>query len=898
MSGGVNERLSAALAERYRIERELGQGGMATVYLAQDLKHDRKVALKVLKPELAAVLGAERFVVEIKTTAALQHPHILPLFDSGTAEGFLYYVMPWIQGETLRAKLDRETQLGIDEAVRITRDVADALDYAHRHGVIHRDIKPENILLHDGRPMVADFGIALALSAAAGGRMTETGLSLGTPHYMSPEQATAEKELSNRSDIYSLGCVLYEMLTGSPPHTGASAQQIIMKIVTEEAAPVSKLRKSVPPNVAAATAKAIEKLPADRFASAAQFAAALGDPAFHTAAGTVAHAGAVAPATSRRAVVATAALAATLLVVAAWGWLRPRPAPPVIRYGLALPDSQAAVLGSAAPVPAPDGSFLVYLGPGGGGNQLWMKRRENYTATPIPGTSGAASFTISPDGGWIALTVAGRLSKLPVGGGTAVPLVGDSVGSVYGVAWLDDGTIVYSLRGAAGLMRVSENGGTPSLAWRSDSLASSRPSALPGGRGVTFLSCSLGCTEVQLWVLDLRTNRARLLLRKASTGVYVAEAGGHLVYSGETGGLFAVPFDLDRLELTGTPISLGEQLAVGTDLSLDLFHLSRGGTLTAVVGGRSLTGRTFEMVWVDRNGRQTPVDATWTFQLTALANNHGWALSPDGSRFAIGLFTGAGDDIWVKPLPRGAPYRVTFDPRPDMRPHWTSDSRFISFVTVRQPGGLYLRRADGAGSDSVLFEGVVDEGVVTPDGRALVLRQGALGPMAGGRNITGLRLGTDKAPVPLLATEFDEEAVALSPNGQWMAYQSDETGRTEVFVRPFPNTEAGKKQVSSKGGLAPLWSRDGTELFYLSGANNMMVARVTAGSIIETSEPQVLFHVPDELLGAQALFYTPWDVARDGRFLMARLVSGDAGSAGGILVVENWIEELKAKVKR
>src|SRR4026207_1237347 len=214
----VVARLAAAMADRYRIERELGQGGMATVYLAEDLRHRRKVALKVLKPELAAVLGGERFVQETTPTAALQHPHILPLFDSGTAEGFLYYVMPFIQGETLRTKLDRETQLGIDEAVRITREVADALDYAHRHGVIHRDIKPENILLHDGRPMVADFGIALAVSAAAGGRMTETGMSLGTPHYMSPEQATAEKELTGRSDIYSPGCALYEMPTRSPPH--------------------------------------------------------------------------------------------------------------------------------------------------------------------------------------------------------------------------------------------------------------------------------------------------------------------------------------------------------------------------------------------------------------------------------------------------------------------------------------------------------------------------------------------------------------------------------------------------------------------------------------------------------------------------------------------------------
>ena len=199
-----NARLASALADRYRIDRELGAGGMATVYLAEDLKHDRNVALKVLKPELAAVLGAERFVVEIKTTASLQHPHILPLFDSGTADGFLFYVMPFIEGETLRDKLNRETQLGVDEAVRIAREVADALAYAHGKGVIHRDIKPENILIQNGRPMVADFGIALAVSAAAGGRMTETGLSLGTPHYMSPEQATADKEITGRSDVYSL----------------------------------------------------------------------------------------------------------------------------------------------------------------------------------------------------------------------------------------------------------------------------------------------------------------------------------------------------------------------------------------------------------------------------------------------------------------------------------------------------------------------------------------------------------------------------------------------------------------------------------------------------------------------------------------------------------------------
>jgi tRNA A-37 threonylcarbamoyl transferase component Bud32 len=271
----IADRLAAALADRYRIERELGAGGMATVYLAQDLKHDRRVALKVLRPELAAVIGASRFLVEIKTTANLQHPHILSLHDSGEVDGTVFYVMPYVDGESLRDRLTREKQLPVGDAVRIASETADALEYAHKQGVIHRDIKPENILLHGGHALVADFGIALAASKTAGNRMTETGMSLGTPTYMSPEQAMGERTLDARSDVYALGCVLYEMLTGEPPFTGPTAQAIVAKVLTDEPRPASELRRSVPPNVDAAIRTALEKLPADRFATMAEFAAAL-----------------------------------------------------------------------------------------------------------------------------------------------------------------------------------------------------------------------------------------------------------------------------------------------------------------------------------------------------------------------------------------------------------------------------------------------------------------------------------------------------------------------------------------------------------------------------------------------------------------------------------------------
>ncbi|MCU0636343.1 MAG: serine/threonine protein kinase, partial [Gemmatimonadaceae bacterium] len=273
------EQLAAALADRYRIVRELGRGGMATVWLAHDLRHERQVAIKVLHPELGAAIGGERFLAEIKTTARLQHPHILPLLDSGAADGLLYYVMPFVAGESLRDRLTREKQLPVADALRLAREVADALQAAHAQGIVHRDIKPENILLQ-GAPgaehaLVADFGIALAVQSAGGARMTETGLSLGTPQYMSPEQATAEKEITARSDQFALAIVLYEMLTGAPPFAGASAQQTIMQIITEPAPDVSTVRRTVPPAVADAIARALEKLPADRFTSVAEFASAL-----------------------------------------------------------------------------------------------------------------------------------------------------------------------------------------------------------------------------------------------------------------------------------------------------------------------------------------------------------------------------------------------------------------------------------------------------------------------------------------------------------------------------------------------------------------------------------------------------------------------------------------------
>ena len=420
-----SERLASSLSGRYTIERELGAGGMATVYLARDLKHDRNVAVKVLRPELAAVIGAERFLAEIKTTANLQHPHILPLFDSGAVDGFLFYVMPYIQGISLRDRLEREKHLPIDDAIRLAKEIASALDYAHRQGVIHRDIKPENILLHDGSALVADFGIALAASKA-GTRMTETGMSLGTPHYMSPEQAMGERELDARSDVYALGCVTYEMLTGDPPFTGSTAQAIVARVLTETPRAMTVQRHTIPAPVEYAVFKALEKLPADRFASAADFATAL--TSRETAQLT-----SVAPV--RGGFDWRIALAAGVVLGAAAVWIGARRAP-ASSTDEAGQRRQLTFNGRAVqPAISPDGTFIAYID-----NVCKHSRIDPCQATlmvqeigstrSVPALSGARQLSAprwSHDG--TTLVVAGQLDSVR-SGLYAVPRLGGSPRSI------------------------------------------------------------------------------------------------------------------------------------------------------------------------------------------------------------------------------------------------------------------------------------------------------------------------------------------------------------------------------------------------------------------------------------------------------------------------------------
>ena len=850
------------------------------MYLAEDLRHERKVALKVLKPELAAVIGADRFLAEIKTTANLQHPHILPLFDSGQADSFLYYVMPYVEGETLGDRIDREKQLPVDEAVVIASKVASALQHAHEQGVIHRDIKPANILLQSGEPVVADFGIALAVGAAGGGRLTETGLSVGTPFYMSPEQATGDQEVGPGSDTYGLACVLYETLVGEPPYPGNTAQAVLGKIIQGQPVSATAIRKSIPANVDAAIRKALEKLPADRFAAAQDLAKALADPSFRhgegVAGATAVHRGLWNPLS-----IATTGVGALAIAVAIWLLLQPDSVQPIARFESPFREGQGPVLfGGNAFDLSTDGSMLVYRGPGTEGpGQLWVRRWEDPEASPIRGTALAIEPTVYPSGQQLAFRQGADVKVLSFEGG---PIRTVAEGGFF-ARWGPDGYIYVG--GRPGVERVPATGGpmesvTQLLEGDLDHLVSD---FLPGGdRALVSVRLTNGGTEVRGLRLDtgeMTTLTPGFWARYAATG--------HLTFVADDGSLMAAPFESQALEITGPPVPLIE--------GVNQYALSDGGTLIYSVGGTA-GGFDAEVVWMTRSGTAMPIDADWRFD--APNANYGWSLSPDGGRVAVTRVVDENIDIWVKQLPNGPFQRLTFDDESEWYPVWTPDGEFVTYLKGPAGGNrdVWQRRADGTGEAELLLddERSLLQGRWSADMEWMVFRTASTAPAFGPRDVVAFRPGADSATIPLIATaEFAEEDPALSPDGAWLAYTSDETGQREVYVRPFPEVESGRWQVSTDGGSGPLWAKSGSELFFVDGDQQLIAAAFDADPSFRVLERETLFGVGDYLVGRGVDFY---DVALDDqRFLMARVRSDTDESASGsrYVLVQNFFEELR-----
>jgi len=888
-----------ALAGRYEIEREIGRGGMATVYLARDVRHQRQVALKLLNPELGVVLGADRFLSEIRVTANLQHPNLLPLFDSGEADGLLFYVMPYVEGGSLRARLDREKQLPIDDAVHIAAAVAGALDYAHRSGIIHRDLKPENILLHDGEPMVADFGIALAVSNAGGARITQSGISLGTPRYMSPEQATSDRAIDGRTDIYSLGAVTYEMLSGEAPNAAATAQATIAKLMTEDPRPLGVVRRAVPAHVDAAVRRALEKLPADRFGTARDFAEAL------QGTGSRVHPLSAARARSRPRVVAAAWVAATVAVVSglSWGWttVRRGSAPAPVRLKVDLPAGQRFDDGEGVSVAiAPDGRTIAYLARGDQSpRSIFVRRMDELQSRLLPGTENAQHLSFSRDGQRLSFRSDGdRLNQIPLAGGSPslIALVTRWEGNVWGV----NNEVVFSSEGSIWHLRAP---GETQAKIASPDVAKgqfdfSGPFVMPDGDHILYDVASSGVGGAAARSLDGANALGIASLSSGTRGTIertdgsskgdlvnaspLGYADGWLIYGRPNQTIAAIRLDPRRARTTGEPVTLVEGVFWKINGGIDA-ALSASGSLIYRGGG----GDSFLSL----------LDSSGVELATAGEPRSYWApvWAPDGRRLAVEVHTlssAIASSIYVFDVSSGAFSRVTSRVTAE-HPSWTADGKRIAFVNSDDPkqATIWEVPADGSGPEAPFFAlpgRPLREIIFSPDDRYAVMRANP-GVGDSTARLWKLPLHGDGKAVPFLLP-FNAGDAAVSPDSKWIAYESDATGPIEIYVRA-ESGRGGIIKVSSGGGREPRWLADGRIVYRGRRAFRSATLGAVGGEvgIVRRDSLFADSYRKDDFVNRQN-----YDIARDGRFVLTR----EPSTSADIIVVVNWLTEVREQLRR
>ena len=869
---------------------------MALVYLAEDVKHRRQVALKILRPELAQALGPERFLREIQIAARLTHPNILPLLDSGDADGTLFYVMPYVEGESLRERLVREGQLPVDEAVKLAQRVAQALGYAHGLGVVHRDIKPENILLSGGEPVVTDFGIAKAVSAAGQTRLTESGFAVGTAPYMSPEQASAEAQVDGRSDIYALGCVLYEMLAGAVPFMGPTLHAITARKLTEPVPPLRNVRDTVPALLEQIVFKALAKLPADRYATAGQLAEAL-EAARSSAATPSAPVPAAALARSPWRAWLPWSVAAVLGVLAgalAWHSRAGVGAQSPVHLAFTMPPGME-LMGSYASggiAVSPDGSTIAFAAGTADSTRLYLRRLDDWTIRPLPGTEGAADPFFSPDGRWIGFSSPRErmLRKIAVDGGVPVTLCTASMGAAG--TWADNDTIYFTGYDLPNVLKVPASGGAPSP------VTKHRPAgyfqrgflrALPGGR-LALVTLSGGGPD-GIGVVDLRTGDERVLLKAATQGRWVAP--GYVVFArAQTDELAAVRVDRDAQPVGGDPITVARGIAGPTGWAAVFWDISPSGTL-AFVPGTVRSAEEARMVLVDRSGHQ---DA----RTLGTGGADGPRFSPDGRTLLF--WRGPGAHIWTLDLARGVARREAVGEGTEFWSAWSSDGAWIVFESVDSgdaaTANLFRVRPGGGPRERLTTERGLWHQPHAWAGGELVFTRGE--DTRTGMDIYAVAV-PGGSPHPILAGTANEMLPAVSRDGRFLAYTSDVSGTRQVYVRRYP--DGADIQVSSEGGQDPLWSPDGRQLYYRSvSGRDVYAASVSPGDRPAVGTPAVLFTGP---FWASPPYGREWDLSPDGqRFVLIRNPDRLTRDGSGILiggemrVIPGWGAELERTMRR
>jgi eukaryotic-like serine/threonine-protein kinase len=873
----------------FEILARAGEGGMGEVYRARDSRLDRIVAIKVLPAHLADRSELrERFDREARTIAGLNHPHICTLYDTGHQDGTDFLVMEYLEGETLADRLSRGP-LPIEQVLQFAIEMADALDKAHRKGVTHRDLKPGNIMLTKSGAKLMDFGLAklrqddrpatsISQLPTQQDAITAEGAIVGTLRYMAPEQLEG-KEVDARTDIFAFGAVVYEMATGKRAFEGKSQASIIGSIMSSEPAPMSSLQPMTPPALDRVVKKCLAKDPENRWQSAKDLADELNWIAGASEAATVP---VQAPQHTKKhwqspAFLGLAAMSVAVAAAVAVWYLKPAAPLPVTRTVIALPlDEQLAGTTQPAVALSHDGKQLAYVATRNGGPpQLFLRALDGLDSRPIPGTDGAASPFFSPDDQWLGFFQSGPLKKISVNGGASVNLA--NIGNPRGASWNTPGTIIFAPESNISIQQISDQGGAiqPLFQLASGEVSQRYPDVLPGGKSVLFATLGIGNQNPGVAVQQIGTGKRKNLVQNAVSPRYAPS--GHLLYvQGTT--LMAVPFDPDRLEIRGAAVPAAEGISLTTNTGGAQYSFSSTGTLLYVSGGVAAAQR--RLVWVNRNGTEQVLAA-------APGDYDNPRISPDGHRVALEF----GSQIWIYDLSRDTLSKFTFEGSTNADPAWTPDGKRISFRSNKDGyTDIYWQLADGSGG----LERLTSNQFVkipkswSPDGRLLAYHEN--NPVTK-KDIWVLQL-TDNKAQPFLRTPFNEGAPVFSPDGRWLAYMSDESGRMEIYVQPYPGP-GGKWQISTDGGSEPAWNHNARELFYRN-ANKMMAVDVTTQPSFSAGKPKVLFEGV-YLSVAPGLTNTAYDVSADGqRFLMVK-ETGRAVSSTQINVVQNWFEELKRR---